>query len=285
MTLATPNPSPADIRRLPAGSCDCHFHIFDQTRYPYAAQRSYTPPDATLVDYQALRAQWGIDRAVLIHPSVFGSDHQSFEALLRDNRSWLRGVAVAFPDTADADIERWHTLGSRGSRINALFAGGPGLAAMRSLADKIRPWGWHLQLLIDLVESPTLPQQVADLGVPVVVDHLGHHAVQALLKSPGLANLLALMKEGRAWVKLSGPYRASAQQPRYAELDPLVERLVQANPARAVWGTDWPHPSSQHPLPSDAALIDRVFDWLPDATLRQQVLVDNPSALYWADHL
>jgi predicted TIM-barrel fold metal-dependent hydrolase len=284
MVQAHGSPLHAIGRRLPTGSCDCHFHIFDQSRYAYAADRSYTPPDATLAHYQAIRAQWGIDRAVLIHPSVFGADHSSFEELLGDHADWLRGVAVAYPDTPESVIERWHRLGSRGSRINALFAGGPGLHAMRSLVDKIRPLNWHLQLLIDLVESPTFPQQVADLGLPVVVDHMGHHAVDKLLHSPGLRNLLALMAEGRAWVKLSAPYRLSAASARYAELDPLVERFVQANAQRIVWGTDWPHPSSPHPLPTDASLIERVFDWLPDEDLRQQVLVHNPTALYWSDH-
>jgi predicted TIM-barrel fold metal-dependent hydrolase len=32
-------------------------------------------------------------------------------------------------------------------------------------------------------------------------------------------------------------------------------------------------------------LIARVFDWLPDTAVRQQVLVDNATALYWHDTL
>ena len=194
--------SKARSLRLPPGSCDCHFHIFDQSRYPYAAERSYTPPDATLADYQQLRDDWGIDRAVLVHPSVFGSDHLSFEALLSAHSDWLRGVAVAFPQTSEEQIARWHGLGTRGSRINALNAGGPGLGAMRSLVDKIRPQGWHLQLLIDLQQTPDLPQQVADLGVQVVVDHMGHHPAPELLQSPGFVRLCNLLKEERAWVKV-----------------------------------------------------------------------------------
>ena len=277
--------SKARSLRLPPGSCDCHFHIFDLSRYPYAAERSYTPPDATLADYQQLRDDWGIDRAVLVHPSVFGSDHLSFEALLSAHSDWLRGVAVVFPQTSEEQIYRWHGLGARGSRINALNAGGPGLGAMRSLVDKIRPQGWHLQLLIDLQEAPELPDQVADLGVQVVVDHMGHHPAPELLQSPGFVRLCSLLKEERAWVKLSAPYRLSGEHPHYPDLRPLVDALLQANPRRLVWGTDWPHPASPFPVPDDEALMARVFDWLPDAALRQQVLVDNATALYWQDTL
>ncbi|MBU3712401.1 MAG: hypothetical protein FGM21_11525 [Limnohabitans sp.] len=277
--------SKARSLRLPPGSCDCHFHIFDLSRYPYAAERSYTPPDATLADYQQLRDDWGIDRAVLVHPSVFGSDHLSFEALLSAHSDWLRGVAVVFPQTSEEQIARWHGLGARGSRINALNAGGPGLGAMRSLVDKIRPQGWHLQLLIDLQDTPELPEQVADLGVQVVVDHMGHHPAPELLQSPGFVRLCSLLKEERAWVKLSAPYRLSGEHPHYPDLRPLVDALLQANPKRLVWGTDWPHPASPFTVPDDEALMARVFDWLPDAALRQQVLVDNATALYWQDTL
>lgn len=57
-------------RLLPEGSCDCHFHVFDAARYPYADGRHYTPADAPLADWLALCARFGIDRGVLVHPTV-----------------------------------------------------------------------------------------------------------------------------------------------------------------------------------------------------------------------
>lgn len=270
-------------RRLPAGACDCHFHVFDSARYPYAAERSYTPPDATLAQQTALRARHGIDRCVLIHPSVFGADHRSLEDLLAGQAPAMRGVAVVFPHTPEEDLARWHALGVRGSRVNALFAGGPGLHALQGLCARIRPWGWHVQLLIDLVQSPHDPQRVADSGTEVVIDHMGHADPTALLGSAGLANVLALMAEGRAWVKLSAPYRLSALGVRHPDLPRLIERFLRANPERVVWGTDWPHPSPPHAPDDDDALVSSVFDWLPDIGLRHQVLVRNPEVLYGFD--
>lgn len=268
--------------RLPAGSCDSHFHVFDAARYPYAAQRHYTPPDATLADYLAMCARFGIERGVLVHPTVFGADHRSFEAILSAQGGRLRGVAVVSPDTPEADIGRWHLLGARGTRVTTVFGNGPGLSAIERIAAKVQRLGWHLQLLVDVMAQPKLLAQVRALGVEVVVDHLGHHRAAELHQSAGFANLLSLLAEGGTWVKLSAPYRLSPACHGDPDIQRVVEALVRANPQRLVWGTDWPHPASPHAVPRDEQLVSQVFEWLPDPALRAAVLVHNPSRLYWA---
>lgn len=269
-------------QRLPAGACDCHFHVFeDAARYPLADPRSYTPTPATLADYRRMAEAVGIERAVLVHPSVYGRDHRSFEDTLAECGSWMRGVAVVHPDTPDEMIERWHRLGARGSRCNALFAGGAALNDLPEVAARVRALGWHLQLLIDVSADPGALARVADLGLPVVVDHFGHVDARQALASPGFANLLALVREGRAWVKLSGAYRISPQRRGFDDVAPLVQALWQANPRQLLWGSDWPHPAIQPPMPDDGDLADALFDWLGEAELLQ-LLVDNPTRLYWA---
>ncbi|MDO9404814.1 MAG: amidohydrolase family protein [Polaromonas sp.] len=270
-------------RQLPSGSCDAHFHVFDAARYPYAAGRHYTPPDATLDDYLAMCGRFGIDRNVLVHPTVFGADHTSFEDILQRHAGRMRGVAVVSPDTPDADIARWHALGARGTRITTIFGGGDGLDRIRRIVDKIRPFGWHVQMLVDLVEQPDFAGQVSALGVNVVVDHLGHHEPAALIPSAGFANLRAMLADGAAWAKLSAPYRLAADAHLDAGVQRVVQALLRANDRRLVWGTDWPHPNSPHPVPQDAQLVAQVFDWLPEAALRHSVLIDNPTRLYWND--
>ncbi|MFA7670033.1 MAG: amidohydrolase family protein [Burkholderiaceae bacterium] len=270
--------------RLPAGTCDCHFHIFEATSvYPLAETTTYEPTPATEADYQALREAYGIDRAVLVHPSVYGADHTSYEVLMAKNSSWLRGVAVLHSSNTDAEIERWHQLGTKGTRINVLFAGGPTASDINNIIDRVKPYGWHVQLFGDLSKIGDLAGRIAERGVPVVVDHIGHADPDQLINSAGFTNLLSLMREGQAWVKLSAPYRLSVQAPAYPEVRPLVDALLDANPAQAVWGTDWPHPNIHGPMPNDGNLVDLVFDWLPDEASRQAVLVDNPTRLYWSE--
>lgn len=273
-------------RALPAGAWDCHFHVFDEGRFPYAAGRAYTPPDAPIQAFQAACAARGVARAVLVHPSVFGADHRSFEATLAAHGDWLRGVAVVFAETSvtsDADIERWHALGARGTRLNLLFPNGPLARDAPEIAARVRPLGWHLQLLVDVAATPEAVPRAAELGLPVVVDHLGHHPAAELLRSAGFGRLLSLLRESRAWVKLSGAYRLSTQGPAWADAQPVVDALLAANPAQLVWGSDWPHPTSpahRFEVPAQDAVTDTIFNWLPTPALRQQVLVDNPARLY-----
>jgi predicted TIM-barrel fold metal-dependent hydrolase len=93
--------------------------------------------------------------------------------------------------------------------------------------------------------------------------------------------MLALMREGRAWVKLSAPYRFSAEaNPPYADTIALARTLIEAAPTQVVWATDWPHPAVTKPVPQDAALLDLILDWTSDPALQRQILVANPARLY-----
>lgn len=274
---------PAPRQRLPAGTCDCHFHVFeDMQRYPLAQGRSYTPAAAPMADYRRMMAATGIERAVLVQPSVYGSDHTLFVDMLREHQAWLRGVAVVRADTLESDIETWHRAGSRGSRVNALYAAGAPVAEIEAIVQRIKPHGWHLQVCIDVDAQPQLLERIVDMDAPVVVDHIGHLPAERADDSPGFASLVSLLREGRVWAKLSGPYRLTTQRTGFSDVRPLVDRLVQANPSRLVWGSDWPHPSIAAPMVNDTDLANLACEWLADPMLRQKVLVANPTKLYWA---
>ncbi len=66
--------------RPPPGACDAHCHIFGPgDRYPYAADRSYTPPDAPLERFVELQKTLGLSRAVLVNASCHGvGQHRDF---------------------------------------------------------------------------------------------------------------------------------------------------------------------------------------------------------------
>src|SRR5579871_2782604 len=73
---------------FPPLACDCHAHICGPaTAFPYGPERIYTPPDATIDAYRHLLATLGVERAVLIQPSVYGTD----------NRAMLAAMAAAGP--------------------------------------------------------------------------------------------------------------------------------------------------------------------------------------------
>jgi predicted TIM-barrel fold metal-dependent hydrolase len=273
---------------LPGGACDCHAHICGPaTIYPYGAERIYTPPDATIESYRHLLAVLGVERAVLVQPSVYGTDNRAMLAALRAGGQGFRGVAVVEPSIAARDVEALHGAGIRGVRLN-LVDRREGrnvvpVEMVRALADRIAPFGWHIEFLVNLDEAPSFAGAVADLKVPIVLGHLGYPraGARAWIKAPAFEGLLALLAGGRCWVKLTGPYRISgAADLPYDDVDAVAAKLAQAAPERLIWGSDWPHVMMKKPMPNDGALCDLLARWIPDAKTRTRVLVENPMELY-----
>jgi 2-pyrone-4,6-dicarboxylate lactonase len=273
---------------FPPLACDTHAHICGPaTIYPYSAERIYTPPDATIETYRHLLATLGVERAVLIQPSVYGTDNRAMLAVLAAAGSGFRGVAVVDPAITPKELQALHRASICGVRLNLVDRregkNAVPLDLVRSLAERIAPHGWHIEFLVNLDEAPDFASAVAGLPVPVVLGHLGypHAGAAEWAKSPAFASLLRLLEAGRTWVKLTGPYRiSSAPDLPYADVDAAAVRLAAAAPERLVWGSDWPHVMMKKPMPNDGALADLLARWIPDARTRYRVLVENPAALY-----
>ena len=60
---------------------------------------------------------------------------------------------------------------------------------------------------------------------------------------------------------------------------PFHDALVAANPQNLVWGTDWPHPRPNGPVPDAARLLKVFLDWTKPKN-QQAILVSNPARLY-----
>ena len=269
-------------RRLPRGSIDCHFHVFGPVEaFPYAAGRSYTPPDAPLSAYEDLAETFGINGAVIIQPSVYGFDSRRTLAAMAESRLPMRAVLVVDPEISERALDELHALGVRGVRVNLLFGAGLALATAFRLADKLRERGWHLQLLADVSQLDKLCDLVRALNIPVVFDHLGHVSITPPLETEGFRSLLSLVRDGLGWVKLSGGYRITRRSDMpYDDLRPCVDALINANPQQLVWGTDWPHPSIPVAMPDDTDMLEMTLDWLRDEALAERILVQNPVRLY-----
>lgn len=119
--------------------------------------------------------------------------------------------------------------------------------------------------------------------MPVVVDHMGHFPTSAGLDDPGFQTLVALVRDG-AWVKLSGAYRLTVQDPPYRDTVPFARALHAAAPDRCVWGSDWPHVSHRGHMMNVGDLLDLLAEWVPDEDARRRVLAENPARLYGFAH-
>ncbi|MCC6534680.1 MAG: amidohydrolase family protein [Burkholderiales bacterium] len=283
---AAPDPAPRTPKlKLPPHACDCHAHICGPAaRYPYWSGRVYTPPDALLSAYRHMLATLGLERAVLVQPSVYGCDNSAMLDAMREGGPDFRGVAVVDESIAEVELERMHAAGARGVRCNivdiATDKGKLPLAMLKRLASKIRPFGWHIELLMHADEFPAMYRAFADFPVDIVLGHLGYQRTDRGTNDPGFQALLGLMRAGKAWVKLTGPYRISSAAMPYPDTIAFAHALLEAAPGRVLWGSDWPHVMVKGPMPNDGELCDVLAAWIPDEGLRTRVLVDNPAALY-----
>jgi predicted TIM-barrel fold metal-dependent hydrolase len=272
----------------PAGAWDCHCHVFGPAaRFTYAPQRSYTPEDAPLEAYLALLDRLGLAHGVLVQPSAYDRDNRAMLDALERAPGRLRGVAVGGAELTPAILRAWHASGVRGLRANEFrrdgkpyYRNGVRLDEIEPLLPAMAELGWHLQLWIDARDLPELAPALARVPVPVVVDHMGRIDHRHGVAHPGFQALVRGVAEGRLWAKLSGTYRLGATPPDYAEARPFHDALVAANPRQLVWGTDWPHPRPEGPVPDAARLLEVFLDWTPDPALRQAILADNPRRLY-----
>jgi predicted TIM-barrel fold metal-dependent hydrolase len=292
MAEAPPCPPPRPVTRPkvppPPNACDTHAHVFGPAdRFPYADDRSYTPPDAPLAKYLSMLDTIGFARGVLVQGSAHGRDNSVMLDALGRQPARLRGVAVADTSVSPADLHGWHALGVRGLRFNHFFRdgqlhyrGGVPLSEAKMLASVMADLGWHLQLWIDVKDLPQTIPTLKSLGLPVVIDHMGRSDARAGTTTSGFQSLLRALGEGWCWVKLSGAHRISQNPPDYPDARPFCQALVRANPERLVWGGDWPHPRMELEMPDAGHLFELFQQWTPDLAARKRILVDNPAQLY-----
>ena len=275
-----PKPRPPGFD-VPPGAADCHAHVIGPfTMFALQEERSYTPPEAPLAAYRTLLDTLGLQYGVVVQPSVFGTDNACTLDALAKHRNRLRGIAVVDPTVTDERLERMAGNGIRGIRFNMPYRGGVALDHLEVLARRIERFGWHIQLLIDCRLLPGLASTLARLPVDVVIDHMGLIPAAAGVDHPGFKLLLKLVRDGRTWVKLSGANRLSATGAPYHDTIEFAQALVDADPTRLIWGSDWPHVAIDGPMANDGDLLDLLRRWVPDERQRHLVLVENPARLY-----
>lgn len=265
--------------RAPAGACDCHAHVYGPPeRYPLRPGRRYTPPAKYLADYQKMLRRIGIDRAVVVQPTVYASNDVTADALAASSGKW-RGVAKFTDGSVGTDFASMHRLGFRGVRVHGI-GGTSEIARLEEIARAIEPFGWHVQLHMESSLLPDLESRLRTLPVPVVLDHFARLQPQDGADTPPMHALLRLLATGRCWVKLSGYNLVSRRPFPHPDLQPIAAALIAARPDRMLWGTDWPHPSHEGPLPDDASLLTLFQTWATTRQVAQDILVRNPERLY-----
>jgi predicted TIM-barrel fold metal-dependent hydrolase len=259
------------------GRCvDCHAHVFT-LELPMAADSRYRPAvAASLADYCAVLDANGMARAVLVQPSFLGTDNRYLLDAIAQHPERFRGVAVVSADAEAEHLADLRTAGVRGIRFNLIGRDLPAFdrEPWAGLVRRIAEAGLHIEVQSEGDAWVALLPPLLRAGAVVVIDHFGRPASHEPGQCPGFAAVLAAARDPSVWIKLSAPYRFSADARAAA-----AALRDAAGTDRMIWGSDWPW--TQHPeITSYAAIRDRLETWLDPAT-RDAVLCDNPRRLYW----
>lgn len=265
---------------LPPGACDAHCHVFGpRDRFPYAADRRYTPADAPKESLAALHAHLGVSRAVIVQASCHGADNSAMLDAIASAPDRYRGVAIAGEGFGERALNLLNVGGVRGVRFNFVrhLGGAPDMGQFWRVIDVIREVGWHVVLHVDAPDILPLSETMRKLPLPFVIDHMGRVDAALGTEQPAFKALLDLVQLEHCWVKVCGAERISRHP--FAEAVPIARALIEASPTRVMWGTDFPHPNLDQPV-EEADLVDLVPQFAPSPELQQRLLVDNPARLY-----
>jgi predicted TIM-barrel fold metal-dependent hydrolase len=277
---------------IPAGACDCHVHVFDPIQFPYASDRIYTPPEATLADLSGLQRMLHMERVVVVAPSVYGEDDcctlnavsrlgSSSCAVIASRKSFSRG-----------ELEDLWGRGARGVRVNFETTANTnvdeGRRALDAIAERLPHSGWHIQFDTRLSVIGALSDHLAQLPCQAVFSHFARARAALGPAQPGFDDLQWLVASGKAYVKISAPYRISDKAPHFEDVELIARSLIAANVDRMLWGSNWPHPGrgATHtavapPYPNDDFhVLSLLGRWIPEPSVRRKVLVENPARLY-----
>lgn len=276
----------APAYQAPPGACDTHFHVFGPIgRYPVATRSRYEPPNAPLDEYVTLAKKLGIERMVFVQPSAYGTDNTYMLESMSNVSVPCRGIVDIDEDAPDSLIESLHTQGVRGVRINTSPVAPYDAARPKALENRVRTLerrtkglGWILEFLGPAWLTRAMMPLMRELDMDYILCHIGMFLAKDGPEQPGFREMIDLAKNGRCWLKLTGPYRF-AEAPAFAGSTEMARALTDAVPDRLIWGTDHPHLSFADKVGS-AGLFNLLGKWIPDESIRRKVLADNPARLF-----
>lgn len=259
---------------------DTHCHVLDPARFPYAPGVAYRPAGqeiAPLEQYLQVMDAYAIRHAVFVGPnSGYGLDNRCLlDALLR-GQGRFKGIAVVPNDTDRDALLRLREAGVIGVAFNATVMGVEHYANSGPLLRTLAELDMLLSLQVEHDQLVALRALVEQSGVRTLIDHGGRPDAGRGIDQPGFQSLLAMARNGRVAVKLSGYQKFSALPPPYEDTRPFIDALLEASTLDAcLWASDWPFLKAPQRL-DVGPLLRQVERLLPDAADRRKLFWDTP---------
>ncbi|MBL4647253.1 MAG: amidohydrolase family protein [Rhizobiales bacterium] len=255
---------------------DCHAHIFT-TAMPLRDNPRHRPNYSfTVQDYLAVMDAHGIDRAVLAAASPWADYNDYLIDSVKDNPR-LRGTVLLEPSVERYTLDFMKRDGIVGVRMHMIgLEKIPDLSSFeyRRMLHRIADQGWHVHLHCEGRDLPDLLPHFTDIGMKLVIDHLGRPDPVGGINSDGFKAMLRTLENGHTWVKASGHHRLGAPSTGY-----LQELIKHTGGEKLVWGSDCPF------VGEEETIYQSTLDWLlnavPNEHIRKRILGLNAQELYF----
>src|SRR5258708_22179373 len=162
--------------KVPAGAVDAHCHVFGPgAQFPYAAERKYTPCDASKQQLYALRDPLGCSRSVIVQATCHGADNRAMIDALDHSDGKARGVATVRRSVSDAELHAMHDAGVRGVRFNFVkrLVDFTPQDELMEIAGRIVKLGWHVEIYFEAGHRPEVWEVFTGLPPTLVGAHTG----------------------------------------------------------------------------------------------------------------
>jgi predicted TIM-barrel fold metal-dependent hydrolase len=259
---------------------DAHCHVLDPLRFPYAADVAYRPAGAeigTVDQYLEVMAAYGIAQALLVGPnSGYRYDNRCLLDALACGAGRFQGIAVVRYETSRDALLALREQGVVGVALNATVMGVEHCLGAAPLLRELATLDMLLSLQVEHDQLVALRPLVEDSGVRTLIGHCGRPAADAGLQQPGFQALLAMARNGRTAVKLSGWQKFSRQRAPWDDTRAFADALLDAfTPDACLWASDWPFLRAPERL-DIGPLLRMAERLLPRAVDRRRVFWETP---------
>jgi predicted TIM-barrel fold metal-dependent hydrolase len=280
--VVPPGKGQLDIYEEP--KVDCHNHVFDPARFPYAPDAHYLPsgPETgTSNELLAVFEAFNIRHGLVVGPnSGYGTDNGCLLDVLAQGRGLLKGVAVVDNGVTLPELADLQAAGIVGITYNAALLGVDYYAHTEPLLADLAALDMFLDLQVEADQLVSILPLLERSDVRILVDHCGRPRPEAGVDQPGFRALLRLAEDGRTAVKISGLTKYSGQPYPHTDAWPFVQALAETFGFDALmWGSDWPFLRASRRV-DYGPLLGLVAQLVPDAGDRRKLLWDTPRRLF-----
>jgi len=229
---------------------DAHAHVWssDPATYPWQPILAHVPPPTLLAPVERMKADMdraGVDKVVLVQPSVYGWDNRYLMECLAGAPGRFLGICLINPrsNTPLDDLKRWCGPGGcQGLRLNTIRQGDLSWLA----ADERRPLFAALEALnlslsfhMDIDQAPVVAELAArHPAIPFIIDYLGG---EVLARSDASIYLDLLALRPNVYFKLLCVAEDARTPYPFPDIVPFYRAVLERfGAARVLYGSDYP---------------------------------------------